>query len=140
MDSTFAEFCSAIQTAGLGLMLQSSLHTTWTIFVPTNDAMILQQDQISLLDIPSLQHLVLFHVCNQDYYKNELDCNVQLTKRPMLRMVTGGVCNIICNDQQSAEYLLGLGNVESPKFVDFDIVACNGVIHVLNGVLWSALE
>jgi uncharacterized surface protein with fasciclin (FAS1) repeats len=139
-DGTLSEFCSAIQTAGLGPMLQSSSNTFWTIFVPTNQAIMKQQQHFRSLDTPSLQQFVLFHVCDQDYYKNELACNVQLSNRHMIRMETGHNCNILCDDQQSPEYLLGLGNVEWPKFVEFDIAACNGVIHVLDGVLLSTME
>jgi uncharacterized surface protein with fasciclin (FAS1) repeats len=151
-------------------MLQSSLHTAWTIFVPTNQAIWKQQQHqqqrqeqqnqqpSNLLATPTLQQFVLFHVCNQDYYRNELACDdyndnnnnsnhvsppppPQQQQPNMIRMETGDICSILCDDQQSPEYLLGLGNnnnIEWPKFIEFDIAACNGVVHVLDGVLLSS--
>jgi uncharacterized surface protein with fasciclin (FAS1) repeats len=145
-------------------MLQASHHVDWTVFVPVNEAM--QQfynnnsspsstsSSSSTLDLPYLQSFVLFHICNQDYYQNELPCHhgddgndssmERQRRRNLIRMMTGGNTLLFCNESDDDQNnnnnntpagIMGLGNDVKSNFVQFDIGACNGVIHTLDQVL-----
>ena len=107
---------------------------SYTIFAPNNSAfdalpMILKT---AIQDPLVLNDTLLYHVIDGEVLAEQLACDA------VLPMVNGELTVTLC-DQNGHFFQTGSGNFDAfPKIVTTDVVACNGVIHVVDQVILQA--
>jgi hypothetical protein len=125
-DPQLSSLCVFIRRFGLDDALEEG---TWTLFAPNNAAFNGYNGGEVTKDI------ILFHAAARDGMRfNELQCNGQL---PMANE-NGDQSTTICNAEGTPIFQSGEGNTSpppNPAFVNVDIGACNGVIHVMNAIM-----
>ncbi|XP_029957373.1 periostin isoform X2 [Salarias fasciatus] len=124
-DGRFKIFLSLMETAGLDETLKQE--GSYTIFAPTDDAFDgLNSDDFDLLksDINALRTILLYHLSNGIFINGGLQ---------------GGVTNLLKTLQGNNLQVLSVNNsihVNSVDVPDSDLMATNGVIHVVKNVLY----
>jgi len=149
--AVFGSFCELLNDFGLGDLLDDR-DSQWTVFAPTNSA-------LNNLDMDSSVLLTSTNDTNATYNNNnnedeDEDPLIDLLRYHLIQdravngteiacgktfvMFNGGSITVVCGDDisEGSKYLVGDGNNENvPQVVVTDSVACNGIIHVINGVL-----
>lgn len=139
-DPDFSIMCQLLETAGIGDYLSGE---SWTLFAPNNAAFLrLPPDYVEALtdDEVVLGRLLMFHLVeNEILYKDDLPC---VAGHNLIGMANGKDSRTLCKDDENR---LPIPTIQrgkyndpeegAPRFVDFDIEACNGVVHELDGVL-----
>ena len=139
----------AIALEGVGLLdAVSDKDATFTVFAPTDDAFAnVDPDLLQLLlDNPDtlLAEVLLYHVLPCKVTSVDL---VSLHASPITITTAASLDDntfdaIVCPE---GVFLQGDGNAadsfqDLPQVIDFDVEACNGVIHVINQVIIPAVE
>ncbi|XP_045896667.1 periostin-like isoform X1 [Micropterus dolomieu] len=126
-DGRFKIFLSLMETAGLtGLLKQEG---SYTVFAPTDDAFDgLSREDLALLksDLNALRIILLYHFSNGIFINGGLE---------------GGVTNLLKTLQGNNLQVLSVNNSIHVNSVDVpksDLMAKNGVIHVVKNVLYPA--
>ncbi|XP_054481708.1 periostin-like isoform X2 [Anoplopoma fimbria] len=126
-DRRFKIFLSLMETAGLTDLLKQE--GSYTIFAPTDDAFAnLSREDLALLksDLNALRVILLYHFSNGIFINGGLE---------------GGVTNLLKTLQGNNLQVLSVNNsiqVNSVDVPDSDLMATNGVIHVVKNVLYPA--
>ncbi|XP_074527817.1 periostin-like isoform X2 [Halichoeres trimaculatus] len=126
-DGRFKIFLSLMETAGLTDLLKQE--GSYTAFAPTDDAFEgLTQEDITLLksDLNALRVILLYHFSNGILINGGLE---------------GGVTNLLKTLQGNNLQVMSVNNsihVNSVGVPDSDLMATNGVIHVVKNVLYPA--
>uniref|UniRef100_A0A8C5GZ35 Periostin n=1 Tax=Gouania willdenowi TaxID=441366 RepID=A0A8C5GZ35_GOUWI len=126
-DGRFKIFLSLMETAGLEDVLKQE--GSYTVFAPTDDAFDgLTRDDFDLLksDLNALRTILLYHLSNGIFINGGLQ---------------GGVTNLLRSLQGTNLQVLSVNNsihVNSVAVPDSDLMATNGVIHVVRTVLYPA--
>nr|XP_057942862.1 periostin-like isoform X2 [Doryrhamphus excisus] len=126
-DGRFKIFLSLMETAGLTDLLKQE--GSFTVFAPTDDAFSdLSQDDMTLLksDLNVLRTILLYHVGHGIFINGGLE---------------GGVTNLLKTLQGRNLQVMSVNNsihVNSVDVPDSDLMATNGVIHVVKNVLYPA--
>ncbi|KAK2828333.1 hypothetical protein Q5P01_019367 [Channa striata] len=126
-DGRFKIFLSLMETAGLLDLLKQE--GSYTIFAPTDDAFSgLSKEDLSFLkrDLNSLRTILLYHFSNGTFINGGLE---------------GGVTNLLKTIQGNNLQVLSANNtihVNSVGVPNSDLMATNGVIHVVKNVLYPA--
>ncbi|XP_075958462.1 periostin isoform X2 [Anarhichas minor] len=126
-DKRFKIFLSLMETAGLTDLLKQE--GSYTIFAPTDDAFAnLNREDFALLksDLNALRIILLYHFSNGIFINGGLE---------------GGVTNLLKTLQGNNLQVLSVNNsihVNSVDVPDSDLMATNGVIHVVKNVLYPA--
>ncbi|KAG7364627.1 PKD domain containing protein [Nitzschia inconspicua] len=133
-----SEFCAVIEAAGLRNAFQSG---AWTVFAPTNQAFsefptdLMQSEYVVFSSGESrLEDVILFHTSDTAVlFKNDLPC---VAGRNLVPSAIGKDSRTLC-DRHVPRFQKGKGNADNalPEIVNFDIQACNGVIHTINKIL-----
>jgi len=124
-EKRFKIFLALMETAGLTDMLKQE--GSYTIFAPTDDAFNgLSKEDFDLLksDLNALRTILLYHVSNGVFINGGLE---------------GGVTNLLKTIQGNNIQVLSVNNsihVNSVDVPDSDLMATNGVIHVVKNVLY----
>uniref|UniRef100_A0AAQ5XEK5 Periostin, osteoblast specific factor a n=1 Tax=Amphiprion ocellaris TaxID=80972 RepID=A0AAQ5XEK5_AMPOC len=124
-DGRFKIFLSLMETAGLDELLKQE--GSYTIFAPTDDAFDgLSKEDFALLksDLNALRTILLYHISNGVFINGGLE---------------GGVTNLLKTFQGNNLQVLSVNNsihVNSVDVPDSDLMATNGVIHVVKNVLY----
>ena len=140
-----AEFCAIVRRAGLVSAFRGGI---WTVFAPKNQAFamlpidLVQRDFIEFAGgLVSLEDMILFHTCDEEVLdKKALPC---VAGQNLMHSAMGKDSRTLC-ENEIPRFQKGMGNTEDslPEIVEFDITACNGVIHVVDRVLlfdtWEA--
>ncbi|KAM7398174.1 hypothetical protein PAMA_006188 [Pampus argenteus] len=125
-DGRFKIFLSLMETAGLtDLLKQEGSHT---IFAPIDDAFnSLTNNDYALLrsDLNVLRTILLYHISNGVFINGGLEGGVT----NLLRTLQGKNLQILANNSTS---------VNTVNVLDGDVMATNGVIHVVKNVLYPA--
>lgn len=140
----FDSFCGLMNGTGLEDLLEDE-DFQWTVFAPTNSALedfdteflFLPTNDTDIQDDDPLTDLLTFHmVSDQVVTGSQLECGDTLV------MDNGGETTVLCGDENAnSVYLVGEGNNqdidsnEAPRVAVTDVVACNGIIHVIDNVL-----
>jgi len=122
--------CEAVTAAGLGEVLSSG---TFTVFAPTTDAFTTLPTE-RMADIDNLTNLLLYHVVpGRKLMSSDLPC---VAGENTIEMANGKDTRTRCV-ANVPELQKGGGNSidDAPAFVTVDVEACNGVVHVIDGVL-----
>ncbi|XP_007438603.1 periostin isoform X1 [Python bivittatus] len=126
-DKRFSIFLSLVEAAGLEEVL--SQPGDWTFFVPTNDAFkgLTEQEKETLIkDQNALRNILLYH----------------LTRGIIIASgIEPGVTNILKTIQGGKLYLKMVNDtllVNELKSTESDLMATNGVIHVIDKLLYPA--
>ncbi|XP_041116219.1 periostin-like isoform X2 [Polyodon spathula] len=126
-DDRFSMFLTLIDAAGLTeILLQDG---DWTLFAPTNDAFDgLSEEEMEILtsDPNALRTILLYHLSNGIFIGDGME---------------GGVTNLLKSIQGSNLMVKQVNNtivVNEVKAVKNDVMATNGVIHVVNSLLYPA--
>uniref|UniRef100_A0A671WQW2 Periostin n=1 Tax=Sparus aurata TaxID=8175 RepID=A0A671WQW2_SPAAU len=128
-DGRFKIFLSLIETAGLTDLLKQE--GSFTIFAPTDDAFDgLTREDFDLLksDVNALRVILLYHFSNGVFINGGLE---------------GGVTNLLKTLQGNNLQVLSVNNsinVNSVDVPDSDLMATNGVIHVVKNVLYPSFH
>jgi len=138
-DSDFSILCGSLESTGLSGALKRG---TWTLFAPTNDAFVqLPSLYVKTLaeNLGVLARLLLFHaVEEQALYQSDLPCEA---RENLITMANGKNSRTLCVDTSPGRpvpvYQKGNFNEDDnlPEIVNFDMNACNGVVHELDGVM-----
>ncbi|XP_051973376.1 periostin isoform X2 [Xyrauchen texanus] len=126
-DGRFKIFLSLMQSAGLTDLLKQD--GSYTLFAPLDNAFeSLTEQDIALLksDINTLRTILLYHFSNGVFINGGLE---------------GGVTNLLKTIQGNNLQVLSVNNsihVNSVDVPDFDLMASNGVIHVVKTILYPA--
>ncbi|XP_076026724.1 periostin-like isoform X2 [Genypterus blacodes] len=124
-DGRFKIFLSLIESAGLTELLKQE--GSYTIFAPTDDAFDgLSEEDFTLLtrDVNALRTILLYHFSNGVFINGGLE---------------GGVTNMLKTIQGNNLQVKSVNNsihVNSVNVPDSDLMATNGVIHVVKNVLY----
>uniref|UniRef100_A0A5F8GCT4 Periostin n=1 Tax=Monodelphis domestica TaxID=13616 RepID=A0A5F8GCT4_MONDO len=125
-DKRFSIFLNLLEAADLkDTLIQPG---EWTLFVPTNDAfkgMTNEEKEILIRDKNALQNIILYH----------------LTPGVFIGGFEPGVTNILKTTQGSKIFLKGVNNtllVNEVKSKESDVMTTNGVIHVVDKLLYPA--
>ncbi|KAM3601010.1 uncharacterized protein V6R79_006083 [Siganus canaliculatus] len=124
-DGRFKIFLSLMETAGLTDLLKQE--GSYTVFAPTDEAFDgLSEEDFALLksDLNALRVILLYHFSDGVFINGGLE---------------GGVTNLIKTLQGNNLRLLSVNNsilVNSVNVPDSDLMATNGVIHVVKNVLY----
>ncbi len=123
--------CDAIQTAGFDDALEFE---NVTLFAPTNDAFFTIPPAVigAILADPTgdgLSNLLAFHTSEDILESSDLLCEGSVD------MANGDTTITICEGDQI--FQVGLGNpiIAYPEITEVDIEACNGYVHLINGVM-----
>ena len=122
--------CEAVKAAGLVEVLSSG---TFTVFAPTTDAFTALPTE-RMTEIDNLTDLLLYHVVpGQKLMSSDLPC---AAGENTIEMANGKDTRTRCVSNVP-ELQKGIGNSidDVPAFVTVDVEACNGVVHVIDGVL-----
>ncbi|XP_060050893.1 periostin isoform X5 [Erinaceus europaeus] len=126
-DKRFSIFLSLLEAADLKELLTQP--GDWTLFVPTNDAfkgMTSEEKEILIRDKNALQNIILYHLTPGVFIGKGFE---------------PGVTNILKTSQGSKIYLKGVNDtllVNELKSKESDIMTTNGVIHVVDKLLYPA--
>ncbi|XP_049895902.1 periostin isoform X2 [Epinephelus moara] len=126
-DGRFKIFLSLMETAGLTDLLRQE--GSYTIFAPTDDAFDgLSKEDLALLksDLNALRVILLYHFSNGIFINGGLE---------------GGVTNLLKTLQGNNLQVIAVNNsihVNSVNVPDSDLMATNGVVHVVKNVLYPA--
>ncbi|KAM6180232.1 periostin isoform 11-T11 [Erethizon dorsatum] len=126
-DKRFSIFLSLLEAADLKDLL--SQPGEWTLFAPTNDAfkgMTKEEMDILIGDKNALQNIILYHLTPGVFIGKGFE---------------PGVTNILKTSQGSKIYVKGVNDtllVNELKSKDSDIMTTNGVIHVVDKLLYPA--
>ncbi|CAJ1063862.1 periostin-like isoform X1 [Xyrichtys novacula] len=126
-DGRFRIFLSLMETAGLTDVLKQE--GSYTVFAPTDDAFDgLNEEDLALLksDLNALRVILLYHLSNGVFINGGLE---------------GGVTNLLKTLQGNNLEVMSVNNsihVNSVDVPDSDLMATNGVIHVVKNVLYPA--
>lgn len=124
-DGRFRIFLNLMETAGLTELLRQE--GSYTIFAPTDDAFKeLSSEDMALLrsDINALRTILLYHFSNGVFINGGLE---------------GGVTNLLKSLQGNNLQVMSVNNsihVNSVDVPDSDLMATNGVVHVVKNVLY----
>jgi len=140
-DARLSELCGMIKVTGLDSFLGDNRQTL-TTFAPTNDAIAaaVEAGAVDMDDNDFLWHLLMYHVVLFNEIKSK-DLNCEYPIVLPLVMATGNSTNIRCKDKET--FVVGEGNSGAnwPKITDPDIETCNGVIHIIDKMIFpSALS
>ncbi|XP_059207410.1 periostin-like [Centropristis striata] len=126
-DGRFKIFLSLMETAGLTDLLKQE--GSFTTFAPTDEAFEgLSQDDMTLLtsDVNALRVILLYHFSNGIFINGGLE---------------GGVTNLLKTLQGNNLQVMSVNNSIHVNSVDVpasDLMATNGVVHVVKNVLYPA--
>ncbi|XP_026129431.1 periostin isoform X1 [Carassius auratus] len=124
-DGRFKIFLSLMESAGLTDLLKQE--GSYTLFAPEDAAFgTLTEEDITLLksDINTLRVILLYHFSNGVFINGGLE---------------GGVTNLLKTIQGNNLQVLSVNNsirVNSVEVPDFDLMASNGVVHVVKTILY----
>uniref|UniRef100_A0A8C6SM12 Periostin, osteoblast specific factor a n=1 Tax=Neogobius melanostomus TaxID=47308 RepID=A0A8C6SM12_9GOBI len=124
-DGRFRIFLNLMEIAGLTELLRQE--GSYTIFAPTDDAFKeLSQEDMALLksDVNALRTILLYHFSNGVFINGGLE---------------GGVTNLLRTLQGNNLQVMSVNNsihVNSVNVPDSDLMATNGVVHVVKNVLY----
>ncbi|XP_026102446.1 periostin-like isoform X2 [Carassius auratus] len=124
-DGRFKIFLSLMESAGLTDLLKQE--GSFTLFAPEDAAFgTLTEEDITLLksDINTLRVILLYHFSNGVFINGGLE---------------GGVTNLLKTIQGNNLQVLSVNNsirVNSVEVPDFDLMASNGVVHVVKTILY----
>uniref|UniRef100_A0A8C6SL31 Periostin, osteoblast specific factor a n=1 Tax=Neogobius melanostomus TaxID=47308 RepID=A0A8C6SL31_9GOBI len=121
-DGRFRIFLNLMEIAGLTELLRQE--GSYTIFAPTDDAFKeLSQEDMALLksDVNALRTILLYHFSNGVFINGGLE---------------GGVTNLLRTLQGNNLQVNNSIHVNSVNVPDSDLMATNGVVHVVKNVLY----
>ncbi|XP_032070543.1 periostin isoform X3 [Thamnophis elegans] len=126
-DKRFSTFLSLVEAAGLEEIL--SQPGDWTFFIPTNDAfkgLTEQEKEILIRDQNALRNILLYHLIQGVFIANGIEPGVT----SILKTIQGGKLYLkMINDTLLVNEL---------KSKESDLMATNGVIHVIDKLLYPA--
>ncbi|XP_054858413.1 periostin isoform X6 [Eublepharis macularius] len=126
-DKRFSTFLSLVKAADLEEVL--SQEGAWTLFVPTNDAfkgLTEQEKQKLISDINALRSILLYHLTRGVFIGSGFEPGVT----NILKTIQGGKLYVkVVNDSLLVNEL---------KSKESDLMATNGVIHVIDKLLYPA--
>ena len=102
----------------------------YTLFAPSDESFAGISKLLESLDEDDIYRVFLFHATPGVLTSDDLRC------RTLLEMVEGGLSRTICSGEQFIQK--GGGNRKNnllPVVTETDIVACNGVVHVVSEVM-----
>ncbi|XP_067289444.1 periostin isoform X2 [Pseudorasbora parva] len=124
-EGRFKIFLSLMESAGLTDLLKQE--GSYTLFAPMDEAFAtLKEEDIALLksDINALKAILLYHFSKGVFINGGLE---------------GGVTNLLKTIQGNNLQVLSVNNsihVNSVEVPDFDLMASNGVVHVVKTILY----
>lgn len=110
-------------------------NSEYTLFAPSNDAFELISEVLETLDLDTLGNILAFHGTAGTVTSDDLECG------QLLDMSNGYPSRTQCKKNDSGDEIViqkGGGNRKNnllPEIVVANIVACNGVIHVVDHVM-----
>lgn len=127
----FSLLCGLVRQAGMGNLLTGGNHT---VFAPSNDAfteaMESMGQSVDLTDQGVVTNVLLQHIVwGSVVSSSDLSCDMSIS------MGNDGNNTIACEDDSFFVGGPSNGIDAFPRIVSADIGACNGVIHVINGVI-----
>ncbi|OEU19101.1 hypothetical protein FRACYDRAFT_237394 [Fragilariopsis cylindrus CCMP1102] len=125
----FILFCDALKAAKLDSSFDKE---TWTFFIPNDDAFEKAGEILEPLSNDTVNNILMFHaVPGKILNSDDLKCGEKI------EMFNGDSSRTKCIN--SAMYQNGAGNTQflsSPQIIQTDIKFCNGVAHVVDGVMF----
>ena len=114
--------------------------TRSTVFVPTNSAFVSLFYDLDYTELDDFAKLALEDVVEVHFEPDDTFLKFELENRcgELMRMENGDSTRTICEYKDKDRfYQRGPSNVQGdiPRIIEFDIEACNGVIHVVNRVI-----
>lgn len=125
VDNGFSTLVNAVVAAGLDETLASD--GTYTVFAPTDEAFAklpssTLESLLEPVNVDLLTDILLYHVAGQIVYSNEIQDGDQLT------MLNDEIVTFSAKSKCSVR-------VNNAKITMADVIADNGVVHVINEVL-----
>lgn len=138
-DDAFSLFCKLLEMTGFDQVLDDPSITA-TIFAPNDEAF--ETDDLETMETifssdENIEWVLLYHtILDQVMSSTELDCGVRVL------MANERDTRTICSVLDNTIYQKGAGNDNSnqdnsrlPEIIDFNIDACNGIVHVVNKLI-----
>jgi len=129
-SGSFTLFCDALKDADIDM--KQFEEKSWTFFIPNDEAFGHIGSVLEPLSKEQLTNIVMFHVvADQILMSDDLECKEEI------EMLNGKNSRTKCK-YGGTLYQSGFGNNEffmAPQIIQTDIKFCNGVAHVLDGVM-----
>ncbi|WP_316803157.1 fasciclin domain-containing protein [Pedobacter nototheniae] len=142
-ESSITLFTQALKSSGLLETINEA--GPYTIFAPNNQAMeamgYTSLEQINNTDKEVLKRLVNYHIVKDRRFIYDYILSTGSTNTSRQAMLDGNSVSMILTPDPSAPgsfngiTLKGIGNTTNVKLVKQDILAGNGVLHIIDGVL-----
>ncbi|WP_025145909.1 fasciclin domain-containing protein [Pedobacter jeongneungensis] len=142
-ESNITLFTQALKTSGLLETINSS--GPYTIFAPNNQAMqamgYTSVEQINNTDIEVLKRLVNYHIVKDRRFIYDYILSTGSSNTSRQAMLDGNSVTMTLTPDPSTPgsfngiTLRGIGNTTAVKLVKQDILAGNGVLHIIDGAL-----
>lgn len=126
-DDEFSLFCGLTDEFGIKDMLSSG---TWTVFVPTDEAIGRVTDVLSTLDEDSVREILEFHLF-------EGDASAQMECKETIEMFSGKDSRTVCTKDGSVYQKGGTNRVigMEPKFLSEAEEFCSGKYYIMSEVM-----
>merc|ERR1719223_1838116 len=136
---SFETFCEALDATGIDERLHENQHH-YTVFAPRDSAFDdLYADcpvlnGLSDFSDSTLEDILLVHIHEDDIYDRD---DLEDRCGNLLEMENGDNTRTFCEDNANKIFQKGPRNSQDdpPRILSFDIDACNGIIHLTNGVI-----
>jgi uncharacterized surface protein with fasciclin (FAS1) repeats len=127
-SGAFALFCDALKAAELDSAFDKE---SWTFFIPNDAAFENIGKELELLSDDQIANILMFHVVEGEILtSDDLECKGKVT------MFQGQNSRTKCDD--AGIFQKGGGNkllLFNPRIIQTNIEFCNGIAHVLDGVM-----
>ena len=136
MTEELSFFCALNELTGNDEILATN---SFTVFAPTDDAFAALPVDIfpsETGESDPLEYLLQYHAISTEIRTTDLICEGGVLDN--LTMANGEDTIISCSSSidDASTFIAGNGNaLPGPKIISKNIAACNGIVHVINGVL-----
>ncbi|VEU34606.1 unnamed protein product [Pseudo-nitzschia multistriata] len=103
----------------------------WTVFAPLNDI----PENVTIVEEEDITDLAWFHIFEEVLTKEDLPCDNEGDNTTLITMANGRDTRIKCDDDIPIGQKGRGNNGTISNFIEFDIEACNGMIHIIENVL-----
>ncbi|KAL3939569.1 MAG: hypothetical protein SGARI_001322 [Bacillariaceae sp.] len=134
----FETLCDLIQGSAYLKSLLFDPYQSLTVFAPTDSAFYNIRGTLDGLSDREVDFVLRYHIVDEELFADDLSCSYKYDS--FIQMINGLFTETKCYSE--AIFQVGTGNDsdDKPRIIDTDIVASNGVIHVVDEVILPEIK